>query len=130
MSVPKLETIEITLFPNGVAEIAHNRPKRYNALSPQSYRVTSSSYSLDTWSNLYVYTRIGLLLSNGQPMMTMSKLLYSLDVANSIHQDKNYHSLIWAMAISKKKWLVEDKQQRNYVNWNLKLSASLTQTDL
>lgn len=37
--VPKLETIEITLFPNGVAEIAHNRPKRYNALSPQSYRV-------------------------------------------------------------------------------------------
>lgn len=39
-SVPKLETIEITLFPNGVAEISHNRPKRYNALSPQSYRVT------------------------------------------------------------------------------------------
>lgn len=39
MSVPHLETIEITLFDNGVAEIAHNRPKRYNALSPQSYRV-------------------------------------------------------------------------------------------
>lgn len=38
-AVPKLETIDIVLFPNGVAEIAHNRPKRYNALSPQSYRV-------------------------------------------------------------------------------------------
>lgn len=37
--VPKLETIEITLFPNGVTEISHNRPKRFNALSPQSYRV-------------------------------------------------------------------------------------------
>ncbi|KAI8369066.1 ClpP/crotonase-like domain-containing protein [Blakeslea trispora] len=37
-SAPKLETIEIVLFPDGVAEIAHNRPKRYNALSPQSYR--------------------------------------------------------------------------------------------
>ncbi|OBZ87701.1 Enoyl-CoA delta isomerase 2, mitochondrial [Choanephora cucurbitarum] len=37
-SVPKFETIEIILFPNGVAEIAHNRPKRYNALSPLSYR--------------------------------------------------------------------------------------------
>ncbi|CAO3703185.1 unnamed protein product [Rhizopus stolonifer] len=36
MSVPKLETIAITLFKNGVAEIAHNRPKFYNALSPQS----------------------------------------------------------------------------------------------
>ncbi|KAI7903491.1 ClpP/crotonase-like domain-containing protein [Cokeromyces recurvatus] len=36
--IPKLETIEICLFPNGVVEIAHNRPKRYNALSPQSYR--------------------------------------------------------------------------------------------
>ncbi|KAI9484175.1 MAG: ClpP/crotonase-like domain-containing protein [Benjaminiella poitrasii] len=36
--VPKLETIELCLFPNGVVEIAHNRPKRYNALSPQSYR--------------------------------------------------------------------------------------------
>lgn len=39
MSVPKLETIEIILFPNGVAEIALNRPKRYNALTPQSYTV-------------------------------------------------------------------------------------------
>jgi peroxisomal 3,2-trans-enoyl-CoA isomerase len=39
MSVPKLETVAITLFKNGVAEIAFNRPKRYNALSPQSYKV-------------------------------------------------------------------------------------------
>ncbi|KAI9272995.1 ClpP/crotonase-like domain-containing protein [Phascolomyces articulosus] len=37
-TVPKLETIEITLFPTGVAEIAFNRPQRYNALSPQAYR--------------------------------------------------------------------------------------------
>ncbi|ORY93478.1 ClpP/crotonase-like domain-containing protein [Syncephalastrum racemosum] len=37
MSVPKLETIEITLFETGVAEIAFNRPQRYNALSPQAY---------------------------------------------------------------------------------------------
>ncbi|KAI8988342.1 ClpP/crotonase-like domain-containing protein [Mycotypha africana] len=37
-TVPQLETMEIVLFPNGVAEIAHNRPKRSNALSPQSYR--------------------------------------------------------------------------------------------
>ncbi|KAI7892270.1 ClpP/crotonase-like domain-containing protein [Mucor mucedo] len=43
-SVPKLETIEITLFPNGVAEISHNRPKRYNALSPQSYRDWLSAF--------------------------------------------------------------------------------------
>jgi hypothetical protein len=41
--IPKLETIEIILFPNGVAEIAHNRPKRFNALSPQSYRVNNLS---------------------------------------------------------------------------------------
>lgn len=39
IDVPKLETIEITLFDTGVVEIAHNRPKRYNALSPQSYKV-------------------------------------------------------------------------------------------
>ncbi|CEI94775.1 hypothetical protein G6F70_005539 [Rhizopus microsporus] len=38
IDVPKLETIEITLFDTGVVEIAHNRPKRYNALSPQSYK--------------------------------------------------------------------------------------------
>ena len=38
-TIPKLETIEITLFPSGVAEIAFNRPQRYNALSPQAYRV-------------------------------------------------------------------------------------------
>ncbi|KAI8141014.1 ClpP/crotonase-like domain-containing protein [Fennellomyces sp. T-0311] len=37
-NVPQLETIEITLFPSGVAEIAFNRPQRYNALSPQAYR--------------------------------------------------------------------------------------------
>ncbi|KAI9270837.1 ClpP/crotonase-like domain-containing protein [Sporodiniella umbellata] len=37
MSVPSLKTVAVTLFKNGVAEIAHNRPKRYNALSPQSY---------------------------------------------------------------------------------------------
>lgn len=38
-AVPNYETLEVTLFDNGVVEIAHNRPKRYNALSPQSYRV-------------------------------------------------------------------------------------------
>jgi peroxisomal 3,2-trans-enoyl-CoA isomerase len=43
VQVPKFETIEITLFPNGVAEIAHNRPKRYNALSPQSYIVRQNN---------------------------------------------------------------------------------------
>ncbi|KAI8083308.1 ClpP/crotonase-like domain-containing protein [Gilbertella persicaria] len=38
MTVPKFETLDIVLFPNGVVEIAHNRPRRSNALSPQSYR--------------------------------------------------------------------------------------------
>jgi peroxisomal 3,2-trans-enoyl-CoA isomerase len=46
-TVPKFETIDIVLYPNGVAEIAHNRPKRYNALSPQSYRVKIFASCLD-----------------------------------------------------------------------------------
>lgn len=37
--IPQLETIEITVYPNGVTVIALNRPKRYNALSPQAYKV-------------------------------------------------------------------------------------------
>ncbi|KAI8092637.1 ClpP/crotonase-like domain-containing protein [Halteromyces radiatus] len=35
---PTLETIDITVFPNGVAELAFNRPNRYNSLTPQAYK--------------------------------------------------------------------------------------------
>lgn len=38
-SIPLLETLEITLTSTGVAELAFNRPNRYNALSPLAYRV-------------------------------------------------------------------------------------------
>jgi hypothetical protein len=38
-SIPLLKTIEITLSRTGVAELAFNRPARYNALSPLAYRV-------------------------------------------------------------------------------------------
>lgn len=41
-AVPQLETIAITLFPSGVVELAFNRPQRYNALSPQAYRVSNT----------------------------------------------------------------------------------------
>ncbi|ORE01542.1 ClpP/crotonase [Rhizopus microsporus var. microsporus] len=37
-SIPLLETLEITLTSTGVAELAFNRPNRYNALSPLAYR--------------------------------------------------------------------------------------------
>ncbi|KAG2191614.1 hypothetical protein INT46_002951 [Mucor plumbeus] len=37
-SIPLLETLEITLSGTGVAELAFNRPSRYNALSPLAYR--------------------------------------------------------------------------------------------
>ncbi|GAA5815528.1 hypothetical protein MFLAVUS_009040 [Mucor flavus] len=69
--VPKLETIEITLFPNGVAEIAHNRPKRYNALSPQSYRDWLSAIQ---WAakcddvKVVVLTGRGKFYSSGQEL--------------------------------------------------------------
>lgn len=38
-TIPLLETLEITLTSIGVAELAFNRPNRYNALSPLAYRV-------------------------------------------------------------------------------------------
>ncbi|KAI9495206.1 ClpP/crotonase-like domain-containing protein [Zychaea mexicana] len=38
MSVPKFETLEITLFPSGVCEMAFNRPHILNALSAQTYQ--------------------------------------------------------------------------------------------
>ncbi|KAG0768402.1 hypothetical protein G6F66_002356 [Rhizopus arrhizus] len=37
-TIPLLETLEITLTSMGVAELAFNRPNRYNALSPLAYR--------------------------------------------------------------------------------------------
>lgn len=38
MSVPTdLDTFDIKLLPHGVAVIAFNRPKKYNALNPQVY---------------------------------------------------------------------------------------------
>lgn len=42
MSTPKFENLEITVFPNGVTEIAFNRPEVYNALSGELYKVGSS----------------------------------------------------------------------------------------
>ncbi|KAF1807657.1 ClpP/crotonase-like domain-containing protein [Mucor lusitanicus] len=71
MSVPKLETIEITLFPNGVAEIAHNRPKRYNALSPQSYRdwLTAIKWAAnDDNVKVVVLTGRGKFYTSGQEL--------------------------------------------------------------
>jgi peroxisomal 3,2-trans-enoyl-CoA isomerase len=38
-SIPLLETIQITLSPTGVAELAFNRPNKYNALNAQTYSV-------------------------------------------------------------------------------------------
>jgi hypothetical protein len=55
--VPLLETLQITLSRNGVAELAFNRPTRYNALSALAYRVCHSM-SISVW-RLYFYL-IGL----------------------------------------------------------------------
>ncbi|KAI8145272.1 ClpP/crotonase-like domain-containing protein [Fennellomyces sp. T-0311] len=38
MSVPKFETLEITVFPSGVTEMAFNRPQVYNAFSAEAYK--------------------------------------------------------------------------------------------
>ncbi|OBZ88301.1 Enoyl-CoA delta isomerase 2, mitochondrial [Choanephora cucurbitarum] len=38
ISIPLLESFQITLNSSGVTEIAFNRPKKFNALSPQVYR--------------------------------------------------------------------------------------------
>lgn len=38
-SIPLLETLEINLSSSGVAELAFNRPARYNAMNPLAYRV-------------------------------------------------------------------------------------------
>lgn len=51
-TVPQLETIAITLFPSGVAELAFNRPQRYNALSPQAYRVSNTKSPTSTTCSL------------------------------------------------------------------------------
>ncbi|KAG1436318.1 hypothetical protein G6F56_013608 [Rhizopus delemar] len=63
MSVPKLETIAITLFKNGVAEIAHNRPKFYNALSPQSYRDWLSALK---WAASSDEVKVAILTGKGK----------------------------------------------------------------
>ncbi|KAI9313593.1 ClpP/crotonase-like domain-containing protein [Dichotomocladium elegans] len=62
-AVPKLETIEITLFPSGVAEIALNRPKRYNALSPQSYRDWLTAFQ---WAAQSEDVKVVLLTGRGK----------------------------------------------------------------
>lgn len=43
-TIPLLETLEITLSATGVVELAFSRPKRYNALSALSYRVSRKGY--------------------------------------------------------------------------------------
>lgn len=49
-SIPLLETLEITLSASGVAELAFNRPARYNALNPLAYRVcTVRALFKSTW---------------------------------------------------------------------------------
>ncbi|KAG1514633.1 hypothetical protein G6F52_009873 [Rhizopus delemar] len=72
MSVPKLETVVITLFKNGVAEIAFNRPKRYNALSPQSYKdwLHALKWAADTNDvKVAVLTGRGKLYTSGQELV-------------------------------------------------------------
>ncbi|CEG70135.1 hypothetical protein RMATCC62417_06084 [Rhizopus microsporus] len=63
IDVPKLETIEITLFDTGVAEIAHNRPKRYNALSPQSYKDWLTALQ---WAAKEDAVRVAVLIGRGK----------------------------------------------------------------
>ncbi|KAG0734477.1 hypothetical protein G6F57_014790 [Rhizopus arrhizus] len=72
MSVPKLETVAITLFKNGVAEIAFNRPKRYNALSPQSYKdwLHALKWAADTNDvKVAVLTGRGKFYTSGQELV-------------------------------------------------------------
>jgi hypothetical protein len=40
VDIPKLEAFEIILHPTGVAEIAFNRPQKYNALNRNVYGVS------------------------------------------------------------------------------------------
>ncbi|KAI8384739.1 ClpP/crotonase-like domain-containing protein [Radiomyces spectabilis] len=37
MSIPKLQCIDISLSPTGVAELSFNRPDKYNSFTPQAY---------------------------------------------------------------------------------------------
>ena len=39
MSIPKFDTLEITVFLNGVCEIAFNRPQVLNAFNGDAYEV-------------------------------------------------------------------------------------------
>ncbi|CDH53880.1 enoyl-delta isomerase mitochondrial [Lichtheimia corymbifera JMRC:FSU:9682] len=62
-AVPQLETIAITLFPSGVAELAFNRPQRYNALSPQAYRDWLSAI---TWAANDDRVKVTILTGRGK----------------------------------------------------------------
>ncbi|KAI8890833.1 ClpP/crotonase [Backusella circina FSU 941] len=102
-SVPQLETIAITLFPNGVTEIALNRPKRYNALSPQAYKDWLAAFQ---WAKecdevkVVVLTGRGKFYSSGQelgmpdlgddPMVEMNRRLNTTQgiVTEMIHFPK------------------------------------------
>jgi hypothetical protein len=73
-SIPLLETLEITLSSTGVAELAFNRPARYNALNPLAYRVCNLlSVKEGEKKTLNILNRIGLLLFNGLLVVLLSK---------------------------------------------------------
>lgn len=71
-SIPLLETLEITLSASGVAELAFNRPARYNALNPLAYRDWLSAIQ---WAarcdavKIVVLTGRGKYYTSGQELM-------------------------------------------------------------
>lgn len=64
MSVPTdLDTFEIKLLDHGVAVIAFNRPKRYNALNPQVYEQWGKALE---WAAKSDDVRVVILTGNGK----------------------------------------------------------------
>ncbi|KAI8645347.1 ClpP/crotonase-like domain-containing protein [Parasitella parasitica] len=62
-SIPLLETLEITLSGTGVAELAFNRPNRYNALSPLAYRDWLAAIQ---WASICDAVKVVVLTGRGK----------------------------------------------------------------
>ncbi|KAG0178489.1 Enoyl-CoA delta isomerase 2, mitochondrial [Apophysomyces sp. BC1021] len=69
--IPKFKTLEITLSATGVAELAFNQPKLYNALTPEAYRDWLAAI---TWAANNDAVKVTVLTGRGKYYTSGQKL--------------------------------------------------------